>query len=137
MGAGMIKTLLYILAQSMQVAGAEILIWDYWKIHDPVKRAELELETESDYGDLDSDTTNDDLFVRVQHIIINRMAFVCIAIGYLMAIVGDISHIANRWIVLGFVLVVSFVLMFILLLVSKITSKNRIKRYEKKVGTKP
>lgn len=106
-----IEGTIYVLAISLQLAGAELLILNYWsKPIESLKKEEIKKGIHFD-GDTvflgyrsENEITN--------NILLNRWAFIMIAVGYLVGIFGDLQN-CSKWIALLGVVVLSVVLAWI------------------------
>ena len=82
---------IYILAVSLQLAGAELLIWNYWsKPIKQLKREELSKENHVEGSVLIINSKSEDKIAK--NIWLNRFAFVMIVLGYVAGIFGDLQN---------------------------------------------
>ena len=82
---------IYILAVSLQLAGAELLIWNYWS--KPIKQLKsegLDKENHVEGSVLILNSKSEDEIGK--NIWLNRFAFVMIALGYVAGIFGDLQN---------------------------------------------
>lgn len=96
---------IYILAISLQLAGAELLIMSYWS--KPI--AKLQEEELNKEAHIDGETIVLDSRTKTEivgNIWLNRFAFLMIAIGYVVGIFGGLQNCC-KWFVAFWVLVVS------------------------------
>lgn len=97
---------IYILAISLQLAGAELLIVNYWRL--PLKQlVEIELNKQPHVKDESTFCTGGENETQIsRNILLNRSAFIFIAIGYILGVFGDMQDYC-RWFVVFWVLVIS------------------------------
>lgn len=103
----MCPLLVYILAISLQLAGAELLIVNYWRL--PLKQLiEIELNKQPHVGEEETIlyTGGESELEISRNILLNRFAFVFIALGYLFGVFGDMQDYC-RWFIAFWVLVIS------------------------------
>lgn len=102
----MCPLLVYILASSLQLAGAELLIVNYWRL--PLKQlVEIELNKQPHVKDESTFCLGGENEPEIsRNILLNRFAFVFIALGYLFGVFGDMQDYC-RWFVAFWVLVIS------------------------------
>lgn len=82
---------IYILAVSLQLAGAELLIWNYWsKPIKQLKSEELSKENHVEGSVLIINSKSEDEIG--ENIWLNRFAFVMIALGYVAGIFEDLQN---------------------------------------------
>lgn len=82
---------IYILSVSLQLAGAELLIWNYWsKPIKQLKSEELSKENHVEGSVLIINSKSEDEIGK--NIWLNRFAFVMIALGYVAGIFGDLQN---------------------------------------------
>lgn len=122
-----ISEYLYIFSICLQVAGAEILILNYWKMPSASKLAKKELESKYDFGDIDEEDDSKDYFEEIKTILINRIAFIKIALGYLIGIFGNLNDNTNRGCIFLIVLVISFLICGGSYYVASLCAKKRAK----------
>ena len=114
-----IEGIIYIVAIAFQVAGAELLIMNYWgKPISILKKQELDKETHVEGETLVEECRTESDIVR--NICLNRTAFIMIAIGYLVGIFGDVQD-SCKW----FVAICVFVLSVLLALVGNKLAKRK------------
>lgn len=102
-----IPGVVYIIAISLQLAGAELLIMNYWsKPISKLRKEELDKETHVDGEALVLGGRSENEIE--QNIWLNRFAFLMIAIGYIVGIFGDLQNCC-KWFVAFWVLVVSVI----------------------------
>lgn len=100
--------IIYIVAISLQLAGAELLIMNYWsKPIEKLKKEELDKEVHIDGGTLFLGGRSENEIMK--NIWLNRFAFLMIAFGYVVGIFGDLSN-CSKWIVLLNIVLLSVVL---------------------------
>lgn len=103
-----IEGIIYVIAISLQLAGAELLILNYWsKPIEKLKKEEIDkgIHFDGDAVFLGYRPENE----ITKNILLNRWAFIMIAIGYLVGIFGDL-HNCSKWIALLGVVLISIVL---------------------------
>ena len=103
-----VEGLIYIFAIAFQLAGAELLIMNYWgKPISILKKQELDKEThvEEETLVLRCETESE----IVSNIRLNRIAFIMIAIGYVVGIFGDVQN-SCKWFVAICVIILSVLL---------------------------
>lgn len=102
-----IEGIIYIIAISLQLAGAELLIMNYWsKPIEKLKKEELEKEVHVDEETLFLGGRSENEIMK--NIWLNRFAFLMIAFGYVVGIFGDLQN-CNKWIVVTGVVVLSII----------------------------
>ena len=102
---------IYILAVSLQLAGAELLIWNYWsKPIKQLKREELSKENHVEGSVLIINSKSEDKIAK--NIWLNRFAFVMIVLGYVAGIFGDLQNCSRLCIAL-YVIVLSVLFAYI------------------------
>lgn len=116
----MLKTLLYIISISFQLAGALILVkrFNPRKVKEQVLK-EVEEERKKGgipwhtYGSngLQHTESKEILQAKAEELYLNGLAFIYIAAGYILGIFGEIKK--NRWIVLIFVIALAVIIMMI------------------------
>lgn len=97
---------IYILAISFQLAGAELLIVNYWRL--PLEQlVEIELNKQPHVKDESTFCLGGENKLEIsRNILLNRFAFVFIALGYLFGVFGDMQDYC-RWFVAFWILVIS------------------------------
>lgn len=116
----MLKTLLYIISISFQLAGALILV----KRFNPMKVKEQVIEAVKQdrskggsqwhtYGSdgIQHTESKEIRQTKAEELYLNGLAFIYIAAGYILGIFGEIKK--NRWIVLIFVITLAVIIMMI------------------------
>ena len=102
---------IYIVAIAFQLAGAELLIMNYWgKPINILKKQELDKETHPEEETLVIECRTEPEIV--SNIRLNRAAFIMIAIGYLVGVFGDVQD-SCKWFVVACVIVLSVLLAFV------------------------
>lgn len=119
-----VEEYIYVMAISLQLAGAVMLIVSYWFVSikkqlDLLNKKKTRLENET----LIIGQTQPSNTEFVQQICQNRIAFIYIAIGYLVGIFGNLND-ARRITILLLVLVIAFVFTIIGLLISRKISEK-------------
>lgn len=88
---------IYILSVSLQLAGAELLIWNYWsKPIKQLKSEELDKENHVEGSVLSINSKSEDEIGK--NIWLNRFAFVMIALGYVAGIFGDLQNCSRLYV---------------------------------------
>lgn len=121
---------MYVISISLQIAGALILLLHFFG-----KGKEEELLNNNYYGENrwhDSKPMNRDVAIlKLQDIHISRISFIYIILGYLCGIWADISD-TNKWYILFWVCIGTFIAISIAVIFSKAISKMRYMfRYSK------
>ncbi len=112
---------IYILSIALQLAGAILLIIKYWFGSDKRQLSEIQrkrMKVENTTLLLGENVPNDNEFL--EELWLSRIAFIYIACGYLLGIWGDVLN-ANKWVIAGFIVVVTSILVF----TGKIFSKSK------------
>lgn len=103
---------IYVIAIALQLAGAELLIMSYWS--KPLRKLKEEaLRKESHYEDegclFIGTRTESEI---VENILLNRFAFLMIALGYVIGIFGDVQN-SCKWVVAVCVIILSVMIAFV------------------------
>ena len=101
---------IYVIAISLQLTGASLLILKYWfgsvaqQLKEISKKRTKVIESTLVLGD---NVPNDYEFVK--ELWLSRIAFVCIAMGYVVGVFGNIENY-NRWKIMWAVIICSIIL---------------------------
>lgn len=111
----MLDTVIYVMAISLQVSGAILLL--LWSFGNTKKKMYEEILNKESPAILDGRSIKDiDISDGLRNVYLNRVAFACLAIGYITGIFWDIGKTPKAYVALC-VIGVTFILTVILFIV--------------------